>query len=160
MVVIATTRGEKKKKFLLDTGADHVIQTDSEALVERVMAITGNQGANLIFDPIGGPIVEQLADSAGPGAIIFEYGALDTAATPFPLFAALKKGLTIRGYTLFEITQDTERLARAKSFLYSGLKTGALKPIIDRTFTLEEIVKAHQYMESNQQTGKIVVTVG
>ncbi|MEE8262480.1 MAG: zinc-binding dehydrogenase, partial [Gammaproteobacteria bacterium] len=39
------------------------------------------------------------------------------------------------------------------------LKSGALKPIIDSTFPLDAIVDAHRYMESNQQKGKIVVTV-
>jgi len=67
--------------------------------------------------------------------------------------------LILRGYTLFEIVKDSEKLARGKRYVYEGLQSGALKPIIDRTFPLEEIVKAHQYMESNQQKGKIVVTV-
>jgi NADPH:quinone reductase-like Zn-dependent oxidoreductase len=75
------------------------------------------------------------------------------------LFAALAKGLTVRGYTLFEIVKNAERLARGKQFIYSGLETGALKPIIDRTFPLESIVEAHRYMESNRQKGKIVVEV-
>ena len=44
-------------------------------------------------------------------------------------------------------------------YVYDGLQSGALKPIIDRTFPLDAIAEAHQYMESNQQKGKIVVTV-
>ena len=44
-------------------------------------------------------------------------------------------------------------------YTYEGLESGALKPLIDRTFTLDAIVDAHRYMESNQQKGKIVVTV-
>jgi NADPH:quinone reductase-like Zn-dependent oxidoreductase len=75
------------------------------------------------------------------------------------LFAALAKGLTVRGYTLFEIVKNAESLARGKQFIYSGLETGKLKPIIDRTFPLERIVEAHKYMETNQQKGKIVVKV-
>ena len=58
-----------------------------------------------------------------------------------------------------EIVKDAERLARGKQYIYEGLESGALKPIIDRTFTLNAIVDAHRYMESNQQKGKIVVTV-
>ena len=42
--------------------------------------------------------------------------------------------------------------------MYEGLDSGALKPVVARTFTLDEIVQAHRYMESNQQIGKIVVT--
>jgi len=158
-LAIAATRGAGKKPFLLDVGANHVIVMDEEDLVERVMALTSGKGASTIFDPVAGPLLEKLAEAAAPGATIFEYGALSPEPTPFPLFPMLGKGLTLRGYTLFEITKDPEKLARGKSYVYDGLQSGALKPIIDRTFPLEEIVKAHQYMESNQQKGKIVVTI-
>jgi len=158
---IATTRGNSKVKQLYDAGADHVIQTDSENLVERVATITSDQGANVIFDPIGGPILEQLAAAAAKGGKIIEYGALDDRATPYPLFTALGKGLAIHGYTLFEITQskDPARLARAKDFIFQGLESGSLQPLIDRTFPFDQIQQAHDYMESNQQVGKIVMIV-
>lgn len=156
---IATTRGVGKKDFLLGAGADHVIVTDEEDLVARVMAITAGKGATMVFDPVAGPLLEKLADAAAQGATIFEYGALSPAPTPFPLFAALGKGLSVRGYTLFEIVREPEMLARGKQFVSSGLESGALKPVIDRTFPLESIVEAHRYMESNLQQGKIVVTV-
>ncbi len=159
-LAIATTRGVDKKQFLLDAGADNVVVTNEEDLADSVMAITAGKGANLIFDAVGGPLLETLADAAAPGAVIVEYGALSPAPTIFPLFASLKKGLTVRGYNLFELVKDAERLARGKQYVYEGLESGALKPIIDRIFTLNAIVDAHRYMESNQQKGKIVVTVG
>jgi len=158
-LAIATTRGAGKKSFLMGEGSDHVIVTEEVDLAENVMAITSGKGVSLIFDPIAGPLLGKLADAAAPGASIFEYGALSTFPTTFPLFPALAKGLTVRGYTMFEIVRDPERLARGKRFIYNGIESGALKPIIDRTFPLESIVDAHQYMESNQQKGKIVVTV-
>ncbi len=158
-VAIATTRGSAKRESLLDAGADHVIVTSDEDLVDAVMRITGGIGANLIFDPIGGPLLETLADAAAVGATIIEYGSLSPDPTPFPLFFALKKSLTVRGYTLFEITKDAESLARGKQYIYDGLESSALKPVIARTFPLDAIVDAHRYMESNQQVGKIVVTV-
>lgn len=157
--VIATTRGANKKPFLLDAGADHVIVTDDENLTERAMEITHGNGVNILFDPIGGPVVNALADAAAPGGCIFEYGALSPEATPFPLFAALGKGLAIRGYTLFEITKNPERLARAKKFICECLQSGTLKPVIDRTFQFDDIIAAHQYMEAGQQKGKIVITI-
>lgn len=156
---IATTRGADKKPFLLDAGADHVIVTDEEDLAERVMEITSGTGARILFDPVAGPFLEMLAAAAAPGATIFEYGALAPAPTPFPLFTALAKGLTVRGYTLFEIVRDAEKLARGKQYIHDALQSGKLKPVIDRTFTLDAIVEAHRYMESNRQKGKIVVTV-
>jgi NADPH:quinone reductase-like Zn-dependent oxidoreductase len=159
-LALTTTRGADKKAFLLDAGADHVIVTDEEDLAERVMALTAGHGARIAFDPVAGPFLEKLAEAAAPGGIIFEYGALSPKPTTFPLFSALGKGLIVRGYTLFEIVRDPEKLARGKQYVYEGLKSGVLKPLIDRTFPLEAIIEAHRYMESNRQRGKIVVTVG
>jgi len=157
--VIAATRGAGKKSFLMGAGADYVIVTDEEDLVESVKTITSGKGFSLAFDPVAGSLLVKLADAAASGATIFEYGALSPEPTTYPLFLALAKGLTVRGYTLFEIVKNPERLARGKQFIYNGLESGVLKPIIDRTFPLEHIAEAHRYMESNQQKGKIVVTV-
>lgn len=159
-VAIATTRGEAKKQMLLDNGADHVIVTDVEDLPSRVMEITSGHGADLIFDPVAGSFLETLANAAARGATIFEYGALSPDATTlFPLFPALQKGLKVQGYTLFEVTNDPAKLEKCKQYIYKGLDSGALKPLLDRVFPLEQIVEAHRYMESNQQNGKIIVTV-
>lgn len=158
-VVIATTRGEAKKQFLLDQGADYVVQTGSEDLVARMEEITQGTGAEVIFDPVGGPLLTQLAEAAAKAGRIIEYGALDNQPTPFPLFAALAKGLTIRGYTLFELTQDKSRVEKAKSFIVPLLDSKKLTPVIDRVFNFNQIQQAHEYMESNQQMGKIVVAV-
>jgi NADPH:quinone reductase-like Zn-dependent oxidoreductase len=156
---IATTRGADKKPFLLEAGADQVIVTDEENLAERVMDLTAGQGARLAFDPVAGPFLEQLAAAAAPGGLIFAYGALSAQPTPFPLFAAIGKGLTVRGYTLFEIVRDPEKLARAQQYVFRGLQGKLLRPQIDRIFPLDAIADAHRYMESNRQRGKIVVRV-
>jgi len=157
--VIATTRGSSKISFLQEQGADHVIQTDVEDLVAETMRITQQRGVELVFDPIGGPLVSQLAEASAQGARIIEYGALDDEPTPFPLFTALAKGLVIQGYTLFEITQNEEKLAAAKTYLLDLFNSGAALPVIDKVFPFEEMQEAHRYMESNQQMGKIVVDV-
>ena len=61
---------------------------------------------------------------------------------------------------LFECTSVPENLERGKRYVYEGLKSGALNPILDpKKFTLDQIADAHRYLESNQQFGKIVVTV-
>jgi NADPH:quinone reductase len=158
-ISIATTRNQAKAKALTDAGADFVINTTSEDLVARVAEITAGKGFALAFDPIAGPGLETLAKAAGYQATIMEYGALDPRPTPYPLFGALRNGLNIRGYTIFEINTDPERSTRAREFITQGLTAGILKPIIAKTFRLEEIVEAHRYMESSEQIGKIVVTV-
>ncbi len=159
-VSIATTRTSAKKAELLALGADHVIVTDEEDLVARVGEITGGKGARIVFDPIAGKGLESLAKATAEGGILIEYGALDTEPTPYPLFTALSRQLTIRGYTLFEVAANPQLLTEARKYVYSHLARGEFKPLIDKQrFRLSEIVAAHRYMESNQQIGKIVVTV-
>ena len=157
-ISIAVTRTSAKKAELFKAGADHVIVTEEEDLVARVNEITSGKGARIVFDPIGGKILESLAAATAPKGIIFEYGALASEPTPYPLFTALAKGLTIRAYTLFELAHDPV-FPKAKQYIFDHLASGAFKPVIDKTFRFAEIVEAHRYMESNAQIGKIVVTL-
>lgn len=154
---IGITRTATKKQALLDAGAAHVIVGDEEDIVERVMALTDGQGARVVFDPVGGPAFESLTQSMARGGILLEYGALSPEPTPFPLFTVLGKSLTLKGYLYAEIVSDPQALARAKAFILGGLESGALKPIIARTFALSDIQDAHRFLEANQQVGKIVV---
>lgn len=158
-VSIATTRKGDKRDALLGHGARHVIVTEEQDLAAEVKRITDGNGARLTFDPVGGPTIEKLAAAAAFEGTIFQYGALAGAPTPFPLHAALGKGLTIRGYTLMELKVGSQRFEAGKKYVLDGLATGALKPVIAKTFPLDQIVEAHRYMEANQQVGKIVVTV-
>ncbi|MEQ1681443.1 MAG: zinc-dependent alcohol dehydrogenase family protein [Nitrospira sp.] len=157
---IAVTRKAIKKTHLLEAGADHVVVTDEEELPTQVAAVSDGQGANLIFDSVSGPYVETLAQAAAHGARLIIYGLLDMRPTPFPLFPAFQKSLWMHAYTLFECTTNPATLERGKRYIYEGLKSGALNPILDRkVFTLDQIADAHRYMESNEQFGKIVVKV-
>jgi NADPH:quinone reductase-like Zn-dependent oxidoreductase len=156
---IATTRTSKKKSVLAEVGAAHVIATDEQDFLARVKQITGGKGAQVIFDPIGGKGVTALAEAAAYQGTIFEYGALAPEPTPFPLFAALSKGLTVRGYTVREILSVPELKAEAVKYVFDHVSAGNFKPRVDRVFPLAQIVEAHRYMESNQQIGKIVVKV-
>jgi NADPH:quinone reductase-like Zn-dependent oxidoreductase len=158
-ISIATTRKSKKKAELLGLGADHVIATEEEDLVARVKEITGGEGARVIFDPVGGPAVEKLAEAAAPGGTVFEYGWLSLQPTPFPLLTALVKGLSIRGYSLREITPYPEKLAVAKKYIYERLADGRFRPKIAKTFPFAQTVEAYKYLESNAQVGKVVITV-
>ena len=158
-IPIALTRYGTKREALLKVGAKYVIASEEQDLVAEVNRITNNKGARVVFDPVAGPTISKLAEATAQGGIIFQYGALSTEPTPLPLFTVIGKQLTIRGYTLFEISTNPQRLARAKQFIVQGLADGKLTPTVAKVFPLEQIVEAHRYMESNQQIGKIVVTV-
>ena len=170
-VSITTTRKQSKKSFLEDLGADHVIVTETEDMVSRVMEITNGHGIDLSFDAVLGQQLQALAEVAAFGGQIIAYGIMakdGLTNTPYPALQAITKGLVIRGYTLFELTWSPKRFSKeqpfdpqtfsqAKQFVFDGLKSGKLKPIIDRVFPFEQIIEAHDYVESGQQAGKVVV---
>ncbi|WP_131794783.1 zinc-dependent alcohol dehydrogenase family protein [Fluoribacter gormanii] len=158
-ISIVTTRTAKKKTELLALGADHVIVTNDENIPTRVKEITHGKGVKIVFDPIAGKGVEVLAETLSHGGIFFIYGNLSLEPiTPFPLFTALSKGISVRGYTLFEIVAQPEVRVKAEKYVFDHLQDGSFKPQIAQTFALRDIVNAHRYMESNEQIGKIVVT--
>jgi NADPH:quinone reductase-like Zn-dependent oxidoreductase len=158
-VPIAATRTSAKAAALRDHGAKHVIPTDETDLVAEVQRITGGKGARIIFDPVGGPDIEKLAQAAADEGIIFVYGGLSGKPTPYPHWPAALKGLSIRGWVASSIWNRPERFVRNRELILQGLACGQLRPVIAKTFPFAQIVAAHRYLESNQQIGKIVVTL-
>jgi NADPH:quinone reductase-like Zn-dependent oxidoreductase len=158
-ISIAATRKSNKKAELLALGADHVIATEEEDIVARVKEITGGKGARVIFDPVAGPFLGKLAEAAALGGIIFEYGLLSMQPTPYPLLAALGKGLNVRGYSLMEVTLNPEKLATAKKYVFDRLTDGRFHPKVAKIFPFAQTVDAYRYLESNAQVGKVVISV-
>ena len=156
---IAVTRTRAKRQRLLDAGAAEVIVSEEEDVTARVLELTGGRGAEFVFDAVAGPGVVTLARGVASGGTLFLWGAQSGQPTPYPGFDLGMPALNMRTFTVLEITRDPQRMRRAEAFVASGLRTGALRPVVDRLFPLQEIVQAHQHMESNRQFGKIVVTV-
>ncbi|RKP53445.1 zinc-dependent alcohol dehydrogenase family protein [Pararobbsia silviterrae] len=158
-VSIALTRTRAKADALRALGAAHVIATDEQDLVAEVARITGGKGAQIAFDPVGGPAFEQLVAAMAPGGRIFVYGALSEAVTPLPMLAVLYKRLSIEGYNLFATTTDPVRQKAATDFIFDAVKKGALTPVITKRFKFDDLVEAHRELEKNQHVGRIVVEV-
>lgn len=156
---IALSRSSKKRDVLINAGACAVIATAEQDLTQELNALTDGKGVNLVFDPVGGPDAAKIARAMAMNGRFFQYGALDSRDLSIPVMDILGKHLVFQGYELFEITTDPEKMARAKAFVYQGLASGALKPVIDKVFSFENIADAHHYMESNGQIGKIIVTL-
>ena len=157
---IATTRTSKKRAEILALGAKHVIATAEEDLPRRVAEITGGKGARIIFDPVAGPYVETLAAAAAAGGIIYVYGNLSMQpATPFPLMQAFGKALTMRAYSLMELVPQPAVMETATKYIYDRLADGRLKPKVAKTFPFAQSADAYRYLESNEQIGKIVITL-
>jgi len=166
-IPIATTRSESKKEGLLKAGADHVIVTRQEDTTRRVKEITGGKGADVIFDSIAGDTLATLAEAVAWGGRIILYGALEGAQVAYPLWTAFMRNFTLNTYMVYNyagmpalgLSRNEEAFSRAVEFITRHLASGKLRPIVAKTFPLQEIREAHRYMEASQQLGKIVVTV-
>jgi len=158
-VPIALTRSSAKAAALTAQGAKHVVATGETDLAAAVMKITGGKGAQVAFDPVGGPYVETLAAAMAEDGVIIIYGSLSGQPTPYPHWPAAMKSLSLRGWVASYIWNDPARYARVRALILRGLADGQLKPVIAKTFPLRQIAEAHAYLESNAQVGKVVVTV-
>jgi NADPH:quinone reductase-like Zn-dependent oxidoreductase len=164
--IIATTRAQSKKEALTRAGADHVVVAANGDLSTRVREITGGKGADVILDPIAGKTLPVLAEAVAWGGHIILYGALEDTETPYPLWSGFTRNFSLRTYMIYNycglatlgLPRNQEAFERAVAFINDNLAAGKLKPIIAKTFPLDQIRDAHRYLESNQQFGKIVVT--
>ncbi len=161
-IPIAVTRSPAKQPLLERAGAAHVFVPGDRGIAARVREITGGSGARVGLDPVGGPIVGQLAEALAPGGTLVLYGNLsgEMRNTPIPFGAMAGGGLSLRGYLVFEVLHDAARFDAARRFVLDGLQSGALSPHIDRVFDFDDLVAAHRYLEAGGQVGKIVVTTG
>jgi NADPH:quinone reductase-like Zn-dependent oxidoreductase len=156
---IALTRTSEKRRQLLEAGATHVIATQETDMVQEVMRITDGKGARVAFDSVGGANFPKLMFALAFQGIVYIYGLLSEGVTPLPVLEMIAKVPTIKAHNIWLTSGNEVRRKAAVEFVLKGLESGALKPVIDRTFKFDEMVDVHRYLETNGQFGKIVVTL-
>lgn len=160
--VIATTRTTARKPELTELGADHVIATDDEDLALVVASITNGQGANVVYDTVGGHLMEALISATAPFGHILCYGAqtspdIRAARVDVPLVSLDRKSVSF--VDLFELVESPDRLADAKSYIRDARDRNVLKIPIDRVLPFAQVHLAHQILEKGQLAGKLVLSV-
>jgi NADPH:quinone reductase-like Zn-dependent oxidoreductase len=156
---IALTRTSEKKRRLHEAGAPHVIATREQDMLAEVMRITEGNGARVAFDPVGGPDFPKLIAALTFQGVAYIYGALSEGDTPIPVLEMIPKMPAVKGYSLRLVMGEEARRKTAIEYVTKGLASGALKPVIDRTFKFDDMVEVHRYLENSGQFGKIVVTL-
>lgn len=135
--IVYTTARKAHHKFLLELGADHVIDYENENYIDVIRQITGNKGVDVIIDTIGG---NTLSDS---GKILGQMGQVVTIVDiekPQNLIEAWGKNAT---YHFVFTRQNRNKLEE----LTQLVENNKLKPILNKVFPLSEIGKAHSLLE-------------
>jgi NADPH:quinone reductase-like Zn-dependent oxidoreductase len=154
---IAVTRDESKSAFIAAQNPAHIVTSSDGNMAERILELTDGKGADMVFDPVAGPELEALGAATRYQGRIFVYGRLSPEPAIFPVALGLAKGLTYRGYSLFEVINFPDIFKRGVAAVSAGIERGDYHPVLDRIFKLDDVVAAHRHMESNRQMGKIVV---
>lgn len=165
--VIATCAHSEDREFLLDLGAETVIATEEEDLVGRLDKITGGKGVEVVLDACGGSQMKLLGDVIAPRGKLILYGLNGGNETAFPACAAFKKNFKFFLHCICDFTgqpelgieQNREAVERALLHLNQLTTDRLLSPQIDRVFPFEEVVAAHQYLESGDARGRVVLRV-
>ena len=158
--VIVTAGSDEKCAACLALGAHHAINYNTQDFVAEVQRITGGKGADVVLDMVAGSYVarevECLAED-GRLVIIAVQGGLKSE---FNAGLVLRRRLTITGSTLRPRSVEFKgSIARAlREHVWPLLASGAVRPVIHSTFAAADAAQAHALMESNQHTGKIVLT--
>lgn len=148
--VIATSSSDEKLARLKALGADHLINYQKDPnWGETVRELTGGRGVDHVVE-VGGPAtLQQSMTAARVGGHISVIGILTGVSGEFPLVQALARQLRLQG-VLVGSRAHQQAMIRA-------IDANGLRPVIDRSFELEQLADAFRYQETNQHFGKIVL---
>lgn len=150
--VIATVRGAEKARRLAQAGADEVVDSTAENVVQRVKEITNGRGVDLIFDTVGGEGFEKLAATLRPNGRIVIPGSASGESLSFRVSALIYNQATV----LFSKGSRPDECEKVLSLHAAG----DLKVAIGHVFPLENVADAHRVFEGRQQFGRVLLDVG
>ena len=159
--VFTTVGNDEKAAFCRNIGADHVFNYKTQEWANEIFAITQKKGVNVILDMVGGSYIEKnLRSLALEGRYCF-IAFLEGGKAEVDFRPLMMKRQTITGSTL-RARPDAQKAAIAVSLkekVWPLFEQKKVKPVIFKTFALDEIVEAHKLMESSAHIGKIMLKV-
>jgi NADPH:quinone reductase-like Zn-dependent oxidoreductase len=147
--VITTAGDEKKLEKASALGADYGIDHYKQKISQEVRRITNKEGVDIVVEHVGTATWEESVRSLKPGGTIVTCGATTGYNAAFDLRFLFSRQLNFLGSYMGTMSELYEVL--------SHVFASRLKPIVDRTFPLQETRAAHEYMEKSQMFGKIVL---
>lgn len=164
--VITTAGSANKCQACLDLGAEQAVNYREDDFVDAARTFGaqhgGAKGVDVILDMVGGEYVGRNIQSLAPDGRLVNIAFLQGSKVEIDLMPVMLKRLTLTGSTLR--ARDTDFKAaiaqNLKTTIWPLLESGAIKPVVHKTFALKEASQAHQLMESSQHIGKIVLEMG
>ncbi len=150
--ILVTAGAASKLERAVRLGATHGIDSAREDFVQVVREVTAKKGVEVVVDHVGGETFERSLKTLAWGGRLVLCGATAGHLVQVNLRALFFKSQSILGSTMGTLSELRTILQH--------VERGALEPVIDRTFPLERAREAHEYLESRQAFGKVVLTVG
>ncbi len=161
VTVFTTVSNEQKAQKCYELGADFVINYNNDDFVERVKLETKKRGVDVILDMVGGDYINRnikcLADQGRLSQIAFLQGS----RAEVDLMSVMTKRLQISGSTMRARTlaEKTVIASMLKQEIWPLLASGAIAPVMDEQFSLEQVSQAHMKMEASNHIGKIALVL-
>jgi putative PIG3 family NAD(P)H quinone oxidoreductase len=159
--VMTTAGSERKTEFCRSLGAEVAINYRSEDFVEIVKAATDGAGADVVLDNIGGKYLPRNVASLATGGRLVVLGLQGGRTGELDLGQLLTKRASVHAASLRArpLAQKADIVTAAQAFIWPLIEAGDVRPVIDRTLTLDDAAEAHRLMESSEHIGKIVLRV-
>ena len=158
--VIGTSRTAAKIDRCRELGLDvGVLDSKDVRYADEVKAATDGHGANVILDLVGGSYFKENLESLATKGRIILVGLTGGAVAEFELRKALQKYATIIG-TLLRPRSTEAKAAATRAFVEHSMRhieSGKIIPVVDRVFPAAEAGMAHEYLESNESFGKVIL---
>ncbi len=158
--VIGTVGSEEKAALARAHGCDFPILYRTEDFVARVNEITGGKKLPVVYDSVGKDTFFKSLDCLAPLGLMALFGQSSGAVPPVDLgILAAKGSLFVTRPTLGNYTATREELLTAANDLFSVVKSGAVKIMVNQTYPLRDAAQAHRDLEARKTTGQTVFTV-
>lgn len=159
--VFVTAGTDEKCRACEALGAERGINYRTEDFVEVVRELTQKKGVDVILDMVGGDYVPRELKCLATDGRLSLIAFLGGPKTALDMSDILYRRLTITGSTLRprSVEYKTEVAQALRTKVWPRIESGAIRPVIHRTFPLADAADAHRLMESSTHVGKIVLTV-
>ena len=159
--VFATAGSDEKCAACIKLGAEKAINYRTQDFAAEIKAATGGKGVNVILDMVAGDYVpRELKCLADDGRLVF-IAHLRGQKSELDINEVMRRRLTLTGSTLRPRTAEYKAYVakNLREKIWPHLESGRMKPVIYKTFPLDQAPDAHRLMESSEHIGKIILTL-